>query len=74
MNQFKVALLPLDSCRCLGQDCESKTTCIRYLACNDSGYRVPFTNRYCADGTTDYYQTVEDRWNMTYEQWKEKYT
>lgn len=39
--------LPHDYCRCMGEDCDRKQECLRYLAKDDLGPWTPMANRLC---------------------------
>lgn len=42
--------LPHDCCRCQGEGCDRKATCLRHVAMNDMGPATPWTERLCEHG------------------------
>jgi len=40
--------LPYDCCRCNGNGCDKKETCLRFVALNDMGPRTPISENMCA--------------------------
>lgn len=41
--------LPYDNCRCQGEGCDLKATCLRHVALDDMGPATPWTERYCEE-------------------------